>query len=160
MARELEELRVTVRSIRGQSTEKGRSREKTEVKQNNRGRSRSNKNVRSVSKTPDDHNEMVALRKKVSELRNHLNELSRQSMKEATNTTAKSLPVASTRGHSENQRFISSPTKACFNCGANNHWRAECPYSNRSFRGNGNRTNQQGNGRSRGPSGHTNGRMN
>ena len=61
ITRELEELRVTVRSIRGQSTERGRSREETEVKQTNRGRSRSNENVRSVSKTPDDHNEMVTL---------------------------------------------------------------------------------------------------
>ena len=61
ITRELEELRVTVRSIRGQSTERGRSREENEVKQTNRGRSRSNENVRSVSKTPDDHNEMVTL---------------------------------------------------------------------------------------------------
>ena len=64
MVREIEELQVTVRSIRGQSTEIGHSREKTEVKQNNRGRSRSNENVRSVSKTSDDHTKMVAHAKK------------------------------------------------------------------------------------------------
>ena len=41
------------------------------------------------------------LRTQRSELRPQLNELSRQSMKEAANTTVKSLPVASTRGQSE-----------------------------------------------------------
>ena len=81
-------------------------------------------------------------------------------MKEAANTAVKSFSVASTRGQSENHRFISLPTKTCFNCMTDNHWRAECPYSNRSFRGNGNRTNQQGNGGGKGPFGYAIGRMN
>ena len=91
------------------------------MKQNNRGRSRSNENIRSVSKTPNDHSEMVALCKEIGELRAQLNELSRQSMKEVANTTVKSLPVASTRGQSEDQRFMSPPMKACFNCGVIHH---------------------------------------
>ena len=38
MVRELKELRVAVRSIRDQSTERGRSREKSDMKQSNRGK--------------------------------------------------------------------------------------------------------------------------
>ena len=81
MVRELKELRVAVRSIRDQSTERGRSREKSDMKQSNRGKCNLYENIWSVTKTLDDHGEIIKLHKEASKLRTQIHELSRQFMK-------------------------------------------------------------------------------